>query len=222
MKIHGQNLDFFQEYASTTAQFNFEHDAPDRNIYLPIKRILDVIFSLFGLIITLPIIIFFAIVIKLESFGPAFFLQERVGLNGKYFYVMKLRSMRNDAEKNGAKWAERNDPRVTKIGLIIRKTRIDELPQLWNVLIGDMSLVGPRPERPMFTAQFNEEIPGFVDRLKVKPGVTGWAQVNGGYDITPKEKLQLDRFYIENIGFTLDLKILFKTVKVCLTGVGAR
>mgnify|MGYP001317651074 FL=1 len=172
--------------------------------------------------IAIPIILIFAVIIKLETPGPAFFLQERVGLHGKYFKVIKLRSMGVNAEKNGAQWATKNDPRVTKVGAFIRKTRIDELPQLFNVLKGDMSLIGPRPERPMFTAQFNEEIPGFIDRLQVKPGITGWAQVNGGYDITPKEKLELDRYYINNMSFWLDLKIILKTIKVCITGDGAR
>lgn len=171
--------------------------------------------------------IFFIIAIKLETPGPAFFyLQERVGLNGKYFKVIKLRSMLIDAEK---KWCpmgyKKNDKRVTKkIGSFIRKkTRIDEIPQLINVLKGEMSLVGPRPERPVFTAQFNEEIPGFINRLLVKPGLTGWAQVNGGYEITPKEKkLELDLYYIRELSVWLDLKIIMKTVNVVLTGDGAR
>ncbi|WP_460148787.1 sugar transferase [Priestia megaterium] len=193
-----------------------------RTFYFVMKRIIDVIFSLIGLIITLPVIVVFSILIKLETPGPVFFLQERVGLNGRYFTIIKLRSMGADAEKNGAKWAEKNDPRVTKIGAFIRKTRIDEIPQLWNVLVGEMSLVGPRPERPMFTAQFNDEIPGFVERLKVKPGITGWAQINGGYDISPREKFTLDKYYIQHISPSLDLKIVIKTVIVCLTGNGAR
>jgi len=162
------------------------------------------------------------ILIKIESPGPVFYKQVRVGLHGNYFNVIKLRSMKVDAENNGAQWAEKDDPRVTKIGKFIRRTRIDELPQLWNVLVGDMSLIGPRPERPMFTAQFNEEIPGFVERLKVKPGITGWAQVNGGYDLTPKEKLILDKYYINNMNFLLDLKIIIKTIKIVITGYGAR
>ncbi|WPZ20157.1 sugar transferase [Geobacillus subterraneus] len=167
--------------------------------YYPyVKRFLDILLSLLALPIAIPIILIFAVIIKLETPGPAFFLQERVGLHGKYFKVIKLRSMGVNAEKNGAQWATKNDPRVTKVGAFIRKTRIDELPQLFNVLKGDMSLIGPRPERPMFTAQFNEEIPGFIDRLQVKPGITGWAQVNGGYDITPREKLELDCYYINN------------------------
>lgn len=130
--------------------------------------------------------------------------------------------MKDDAEKNGAQWAERDDPKVTKVGKFIRKTRIDELPQLWNVLKGDMSLIGPRPERPMFTAQFNNQIPVFVERLIVKPGLTGWAQVNGGYDITPREKLKYDLYYINNMNLLLDLKIILLTIKVVFTGNGAR
>lgn len=212
---------FFDEYAITLAA-----DSKETQQYIKIypffKRIFDIIFSSVGLILSIPIIAFFGMLIKLESEGPIFYRQERVGLNGKYFYITKLRSMKTDAEKNGAQWAKKNDPRVTKVGKFIRKTRIDELPQLWNVLKGDMSLIGPRPERPMFTAQFNEEIPDFVERLKVKPGLTGWAQVNGGYEITPKEKLKYDLYYIENMNLLLDIKILLLTIKVVLTGNGAR
>lgn len=127
-----------------------------------------------------------------------------------------------DAEKNGAQWAKKNDARVTKIGAFIRRTRIDEIPQLINMLKGDMSLVGPRPERPIFTEQFNKEIPGFKNRIVVKPGITGWAQVNGGYDISPKEKLEFDIYYIKNLSLFMDVKIIFKTIKVIFTGEGAR
>ncbi|CAK8583862.1 hypothetical protein BMEGG_06120 [Priestia megaterium] len=214
--------DLFQEYAATLENSLEIITGEKRTFYTVIKRIIDIIFSLIALIITFPGIILFSILIKLETPGPVFFLQERVGLNGRYFTIIKLRSMGVDAEKNGAKWAEKNDPRVTKVGAFIRKTRIDEIPQLWNVLIGEMSLIGPRPERPMFTASFNDEIPGFVERLKVKPGITGWAQINGGYDISPKEKLGLDLYYIQNISFIIDMKIIFKTVKVIFTGDGAR
>ena len=215
--------DLFKEYAITIdAPYIVERQTTNAKYYLYIKRFLDIVLSLLALPVAIPIIIIFAIIIKLETPGPAFFLQERVGLYGKYFKVIKLRSMTVNAEKNGAQWAVKNDPRVTKVGSFIRKTRIDELPQLFNVLKGDMSLIGPRPERPMFTAQFNEEIPGFIDRLQVRPGITGWAQVNGGYDITPREKLELDRYYINNISFWLDLKIILKTIKVCITGDGAR
>lgn len=219
-----KELDFFNEYAATLADpyINVSGDTHAKILYLTIKRIMDIVLSLFGLIISSPIILVISILIKLETPGPVFFLQERVGLNGKYFRVIKLRSMVVDAEKNGVQWAEKNDPRVTRIGSFIRKTRIDEIPQLWNVLVGDMSLVGPRPERPMFTAQFSEEIPGFIERLAVKPGLTGWAQINGGYDITPREKLVLDLHYIRNASIFFDIKIMLKTVVICLTGSGAR
>lgn len=136
--------------------------------------------------------------------------------------IYKLRSMRLDAEANGAQMAEEDDPRITKIGRFIRKTRIDELPQVINVFKGDMSIIGPRPERPIFVVQFNEEIPGFIERLRVKPGITGWAQVNGGYDISTKEKLDLDMYYINHQSIFLDMKILFKTIKIIFTGEGAR
>lgn len=125
-------------------------------------------------------------------------------------------------EYNGAQMAEEDDPRITKIGRFIRKTRIDELPQVINVFKGDMSIIGPRPERPIFVVQFNEEIPGFIERLRVKPGITGWAQVNGGYDISTKEKLDLDMYYINHQSIFLDMKILFKTIKIIFTGEGAR
>ncbi|WP_221567175.1 exopolysaccharide biosynthesis polyprenyl glycosylphosphotransferase [Alkalihalobacillus sp. TS-13] len=192
------------------------------HFYLRFKGLSDYILAFIGLIITLPLIVLFTLIIKLESKGPAFFLQERVGLNGKIFYIIKLRSMYLDAEKNGAQWALKNDSRVTKVGSFIRKTRIDELPQLINILKGDMSLIGPRPERPIFMNKFNKEIPGFNKRLVVKPGLTGWAQVNGGYEITPKEKLRFDLFYINKISIWLDLHILVKTIKIIFTGEGAR
>ena len=190
--------------------------------YTPFKVVMDFVLALIGLIVFSPIIFIFAILIKIETPGPAFYLQERVGYCGKIFKVIKLRSMRIDAESNGPTWAEKDDPRVTKIGRFIRKTRIDELPQLLNVLKGDMSLIGPRPERPIFTLKFNQEIPGFVTRLSVKPGITGWAQINGGYDITPKRKLELDQYYINNFSLWLDIKILWKTVLTCISGNGAR
>lgn len=190
--------------------------------YLIFKSFFDFFLALIGIIITSPVIILFSILIKLESKGPIFYKQERVGINGKLFYIVKLRSMFINAEENGAQWASKNDPRVTRIGSFIRKTRIDELPQLLNVLKGEMSLIGPRPERPMFTEKFNDEIPGFTKRLMVKPGLTGWAQVNGGYDITAKHKLELDLFYIGKISLKLDMYILLKTIRIVITGDGAR
>jgi exopolysaccharide biosynthesis polyprenyl glycosylphosphotransferase len=191
-------------------------------VYPIMKRSLELMFSLLLLVVTLPVLLVTAIAIKLESPGSIFYKQERVGKNGKLFNVWKLRSMRNDAEKNGPQWASKNDARVTQVGNFIRKTRIDELPQLFNVLSGQMSLIGPRPERPVFTEQFDKEIPGFKNRLLVKPGLTGWAQVNGGYEMTPAEKLDLDMYYIQKQSFKLDTKIFFRTIKVVFTGDGAR
>ena len=186
------------------------------------QRVLDIVLSVIGLLIGIPLMVIFGILIKVEDNGPITYKQERLGKGGKKFYIYKLRSMRTDAEKFGAQWAEKDDPRITKVGKFIRKTRIDEIPQLFNILKGDMSIIGPRPERPSFTEEFNQEIPGFINRLAVKPGLTGWAQVNGGYEITPREKLIEDIYYIENRSVLLDLKILFKTIKVVLTGDGAR
>ncbi|AND10591.1 TPA: exopolysaccharide biosynthesis polyprenyl glycosylphosphotransferase [Bacillus cereus] len=216
----GENI--AREYQVTSDDQIVQVENRQSKLYLGSKYILDVIFALLGLIILTPVILIFSLLIILESPGSPFYLQERLGLHGKRFNVIKLRSMRNDAEKNGAKWAEKNDPRITKIGLFIRKTRIDELPQLFNILKGEMSLVGPRPERPIFTEKFEREIPGFKTRLEVKPGLTGWAQVNGGYEITPKEKLKLDIYYINHANIILDFKIIIKTVRVVITGDGAR
>lgn len=187
------------------------------------KRVLDIFASIIGLVIGIPLLIIFGVAIKIEDKGPVFYKQERLGLKGRKFYVYKLRSMRVNAESiGGAQWAQKDDPRITKIGKFIRKTRIDEIPQLYNILCGDMSLIGPRPERPELTYEFEKEIPGFMYRLSVKPGLTGWAQVNGGYDITPKEKLELDKQYIENRSILLDFKIILMTIRVVLTGDGAR
>ncbi|MBD1372184.1 sugar transferase [Hazenella sp. IB182357] len=191
-------------------------------LYTSAKRIFEILFSLALVIFTLPVMVLTAIMIKLESPGPIFYTQERVGLNGRTFQIYKLRSMRSDAEKNGPQWAAKNDTRVTRVGQFIRKTRLDEIPQIINVLRGDMSLIGPRPERPMFTEQFNDEIPGFKNRLMVRPGLTGWAQVNGGYESTPAEKFDLDMYYIENQSIKLDFKILIRTVWVVVSGSGAR
>ncbi len=190
-------------------------------IYEYTKRVFDVVLSSIGLIVAIPLMVIIGIAIKLDTKGLIFYCQERVGKNGKVYTLYKLRSMHENAEENGAQWAEEDDPRVTKVGRFIRKTRLDELPQLFNVLKGDMSLVGPRPERPVFTYQFNEQIPGFINRLQVKPGLTGWAQVNGGYELTPAEKLEYDLYYIENRSIWLDIKIILKTIKVVLTGKGA-
>ena len=182
----------------------------------------DIIGAMIGLMIAVPIILIIIPLIMIESPGHPFYLQERVGLNGKPFQVIKLRSMIKTAEKNGPQWAAINDPRITKIGVWMRKTRIDELPQFINVLKGDMSLVGPRPERPYFTSLFQQNLPHFNQRLSVKPGLTGWAQINGGYDLTPEQKLTLDIYYIKHVSFSLDIKILVRTIKILITASGAR
>lgn len=191
-------------------------------IYNLIKRVLDIFVSLILLILVIPLITIFSLLIIIESPGNPFFLQTRMGLLGKEFNLIKLRSMHLDAEKFGAQWAEKDDPRVTKIGRFIRKSRIDELPQLINIIKGDMTIVGPRPEREVFVKEFVKTIPEFPKRLEIKPGLTGWAQVNGGYDISPTEKLVLDQYYIKNVSIGLDAKILWKTVGIILKGEGAR
>ncbi|MEG0416636.1 MAG: sugar transferase [Erysipelothrix sp.] len=187
------------------------------------KRFFDLFLTIVFFPIIFLIIIIFAIVIKIDSEGPAFYSQDRLGLNGKEFKVIKLRSMKVNAEAStGAVWAGKNDPRITKVGKFIRKTRVDELPQFFNVLLGQMSIVGPRPERKVFSDEFVKTIPNFEDRLSVKPGLTGLAQVSGGYEMSPSEKLTLDLEYINNFSFKQDLKIFFKTFGVLLTGDGAR
>ncbi|NWK71554.1 exopolysaccharide biosynthesis polyprenyl glycosylphosphotransferase [Bacillus paramycoides] len=194
----------------------------EKNNYILLKRIFESIMAICGILILSPVLIIISILIKIDSKGPIIYSQERLGVNGKRFRVLKFRSMIVDAEKDGPQWAKKDDNRVTKFGHFIRKTRIDELPQLLNILRGDMGIIGPRPERPIFTEEFSEEIPNFRDRLVVRPGLTGWAQVNGGYDITPREKFELDMYYIKNMSVLLDMKILVKTVKVVITGEGAR
>lgn len=197
-------------------------DTEFKHPYIILKRIFDVTLSIIVLIPVSIIILLFAVIVMVDSKGGPFYSQERVGLMGKRFNVIKLRSMRSDAEVNGAQWAEEEDPRITRVGKFMRKTRIDELPQIFNVLMGQMSLIGPRPERPNFTQQFSEEIEGFEQRLLIKPGLTGYAQVNGGYDITPAEKLKLDIYYMKHFSFKLDFSIFIKTIVVVITGDGAR
>jgi len=189
-----------------------------------IKRLMDVLISIILIILSSPIVFITSLAIKYESKGPIFYKQDRSGLDGKVFKIIKFRSMRADAEKaSGPVWSTKDDPRITKIGKFIRKVRIDELPQMVNVLKGEMSLVGPRPERPFFVEQLSKEIPFYKRRLKVRPGVTGWAQVKHKYDENVedvKEKLRYDLFYIENMSLSNDFKILFRTVFVVLFGQG--
>ena len=189
------------------------------------KRVFDIVASFALLVLTLPVILLFAILVKLDSKGPAFFRQKRVGLYGETFDLIKLRSMSTDAEKDGAKWASKNDPRVTRIGRFIRKVRIDELPQTWSVLKGNMSFVGPRPEVPQFVADLEEELPFYAERHMVKPGITGWAQINYPYGASIEDslnKLEYDLYYAKNYTPFLDLVILLQTVRVILWPEGAR
>ena len=191
-----------------------------------IKRVFDILCALVLTVLAAPIMLITAVAIKLESQGPVFYRQERVGAANKVFKVTKFRSMRTDAEKDGKpRWAVAQDDRITRVGNIIRRLRIDELPQLFNVLSGDMSLVGPRPERPFFVEQLTNEIPYYAVRHSIKPGVTGWAQVRYQYGSTiedSQEKLQYDLYYVKNHSLFLDCVVLFETVGVVLTGKGAR
>jgi exopolysaccharide biosynthesis polyprenyl glycosylphosphotransferase len=188
------------------------------------KRFIDIVVSFIILILASPIILFAAIAIKLDSRGPVIYKQDRSGLNGKVFKVYKFRSMYLDAEKRtGPVWSQKDDPRITKSGRLIRRLRIDELPQIFNVFKGEMSLVGPRPERPFFVEKLAKEIPYYKRRLRVRPGITGWAQVKHKYDESiedVKAKLQFDLFYIENMSLRTDIKILFRTIFVVLFGKG--
>ena len=191
--------------------------------YSFVKRAFDIFACSAALIVAAIPMLAVAIAVKLDSKGPVFYSQERLGLNGKKIKVVKFRSMVTDAEKNGAKWSDGDsDSRITRIGAFLRKTRIDELPQLWSCVIGEMSLIGPRPEREMFYDAFEEHVHGFRQRLKVKPGITGLAQVSGGYDLRPEEKIVYDIEYIKNRSLGLEIKILFKTVAVIFNHKGAK
>ena len=190
------------------------------------KRIFDFVASAIGLVVASPVMGLTALFIKTVSPGPALFTQERVGLNGRVFTIYKMRTMRLDAEKySGPTWAKEDDPRLIKLGALIRKMHLDELPQLYNVLIGDMSIVGPRPERPYFVEKLTREIADYQKRLRVKPGITGLAQVWHKYDETisdVRKKIKYDLLYIRRMCVMVDMRILVRTVLVALTGHGAR
>jgi sugar transferase (PEP-CTERM system associated) len=189
------------------------------------KRVIEFTLSLIGLILLSPLILIISILIKIDSRGPVFYRQERVGGRGKIFKLLKFRSMVENAETNGPVWAQQDDKRVTRVGRWIRKGRLDEVPQMFNVLKGDMSFVGPRPERPYFVDQLRKEIPFYDQRLSVKPGVTGWAQIKYPYGASKEdalEKLKYDLYYIKNLSPLFDLLIIFETIKVVLFGKGAR
>ncbi|WP_230480812.1 TIGR03013 family XrtA/PEP-CTERM system glycosyltransferase [Sphingomonas sp. Leaf21] len=191
-----------------------------------VKRAFDIAVSLILLVVALPIILLTGIAIRLESKGPALYRQRRIGLFNEPFDILKLRSMRQDAEVAGqAVWAEKDDPRITRVGRFIRKVRIDELPQIWSVLMGEMSFVGPRPERPQFVEQLDQQIPFYAERHMVKPGITGWAQLNYPYGASiedARHKLEYDLYYAKNYSPFLDALILLQTLRVILWPTGAR
>jgi len=189
-----------------------------------LKRLMDIFVSVVILVVSFPVIFITMIAVKLDSKGPIFFKQYRSGMNSKKFRMIKFRSMFENAEQyTGPVWSSKDDPRVTRVGKLIRKLRIDEIPQMWNVLKGEMSIVGPRPERPFFVEKLSEEIPYYKRRLKVRPGITGWAQVKHKYDESVddvKIKLRYDLFYIENMSLRMDMKIIIRTIFVVLFGQG--
>jgi len=189
------------------------------------RSVMHRVTALIGAILSLPVAIVTALLIKMDSRGPVLYKQERVGKNGRPFTLMKFRSMRTDAEKDGPVWASTTDDRTTRVGRIIRKIRVDEIPQFWNILRGDMNFVGPRPERPHFVAQLAQEIPFYEQRHLIAPGLTGWAQIKYPYAASiedARQKLEYDLFYIKNQGLTLDAAILFETIKTILFSRGSR
>lgn len=192
--------------------------------YSMTKNLFDWFAAAFGLMILSPVMIAIGMMVKLTSRGPVFYRQIRVGINNQPFLIYKFRSMRIDAEKDGAQWARRNDPRVTPIGRFLRRTHLDELPQLINVLKGEMSLVGPRPERPIFVSELSSKIEGYPLRLRVKPGITGLAQVSHHYDESledVRKKLEYDLRYVETCSFGTDIKIIWNTFRSLVTGRSA-
>ena len=199
--------------------FDLLHSA----LALRLKRLLDIAASVILLIIFFPVMVFVAVAVRLESRGPALFQQTRTGLNGKEFDILKFRSMYLDAEKGGPQWASAHDPRITKVGRLLRVLRLDELPQLINVIKGEMSFIGPRPERPVFIRELEKKIPFYDLRQLVRPGITGWAQVMYTYGASMDdalEKLQYDLYYIKNYSLLLDFAILLKTLRVVMLGQG--
>ena len=212
--VYGEDEHYYVEQLGTLKK---------KPIYAFVKRCFDFFASFFALLLlALPMLII-AIAVKCSSPGKVFYAQDRLGKNGKKIKVVKFRTMVSDAEKDGAQWSQGDkDPRITKIGSFLRKTRMDELPQLFGCLIGTLSLVGPRPERGVFYDKFEEHVHGFSERLKVKPGLTGLAQVSGGYDLRPEEKVIYDVEYIKKRSLWLDIKILFRTVGVIFNHSGAK
>ncbi len=208
-----------QRFADNKVRYIAEKvERPDRKLYFFAKRSADIVCALLAMILLLTPMLVIALVIRADSPGSPIFRQVRLGLDQKPFVLYKFRSMRMDAERDGAQWAANDDPRVTRIGRFLRKTRIDELPQLVNILKGDMSIVGPRPERPEFYDVFDTYITGFRQRMFVKPGLTGLAQINGGYSLLPEEKIVYDLDYIKNLSLRTDAGLILRTVLVVLHG----
>ena len=202
-----------------TEEYYIEPVSVERKIaYEVVKRSLDIIFSMMALLILIMPMCIIAIAIKCTSKGAALYTQERLGKDGKTFKIIKFRSMIDDAEKNSIQWCEEDDPRVTRLGAYLRRYHIDELPQLWNIFVGDMSLVGPRPERECYYDAFETYIHGFHERLKVKPGLTGLAQVSGGSLMRPEEKIVYDIEYIKNRSIWLDIRVLCNTFLTVISG----
>lgn len=192
-------------------------------IYSFVKRAFDIVASFIALVLLAIPMLCIGIAVKIDSPGPVLYKQERLGKNGKPFNLVKFRSMCNEAEDDGAQWSQGDeDPRITKVGAFLRKTRLDELPQFWTIFTGTMTLVGPRPERAVFYEEFETYIHGFSERMRVKPGLTGLAQINGGYDLKPEEKIVYDVQYIKNRSIWNDLKIIMGTVKIVFTHEGAK
>jgi len=194
-------------------------------IFKRIKRGLDVLLSIVGLAVAIPINVLVSVAIKIDSSGPILYKQERVGKDGKIFRLLKFRSMREGAEPNGPVWADVSDDRTTRVGKVIRKLRLDEIPQIVNVLKGEMSFVGPRPERPFFVEQLRKELPYYFQRHTVKPGITGWAQIKYPYGASKEdalEKLKYDYYYIKHMSLLFDLMVMMETIKTVLLGRGAR
>ena len=190
--------------------------------YLSVKRVLDVLAAAIALVVLAAPMAVIALLVRFDSPGPALFRQERLGRGGRPFTIYKFRSMQMDAECDGPQWAEKDDERCTRLGRVLRRTRLDELPQIWNILRGDMSFVGPRPERAIFYGEFEKYVHGFRYRLLVTPGLTGLAQVNGGYDLMPDEKIIYDLRYIETCSLRVDLLCVLRTVRLVFTHEGAR
>jgi lipopolysaccharide/colanic/teichoic acid biosynthesis glycosyltransferase len=197
-------------------------ESKNKRYYIIVKTIVDYVAALILLVVLSPLFLVISIFIARDSQGPIIYKQERLGKDGRKFMLYKFRSMNIDAEKGGAQWADMDDPRATKVGKFLRNKRLDELPQLINVLRHEMSFVGPRPEREIFHTEFLKTIPDFDKRLAVLPGITGFAQISGGYDLSPAEKLVFDLAYIENQCFTVDAKICIKTLSVIFSHEGAR